>query len=694
MLSKLLIANRGEIACRVIRTAHAMGLKTVAVYSEADRHARHVQMADEACYIGPSAPAQSYLKGDEILAIAQRCGADAIHPGYGFLSENADFASACEQADIRFVGPGSAAIDAMGSKSAAKTIMAAAGVPLVPGYHGDEQSDAVLLAASKEIGYPQLIKAAFGGGGKGMRVVEQGDDIQAAIDSARREASFAFGNDKLLIERYLRRPRHVEVQVFADTHGNCVYLSDRDCSVQRRHQKVIEEAPAPGLSDTLRRRMGEAAVAAAKAINYVGAGTVEFLLDTQAEDEATSFFFMEMNTRLQVEHPVTEKVTGQDLVSWQLQVAAGLPLPLSQAEIIITGHAFESRIYAEDPGNDFLPAAGMLDYLHEPAQSEYVRIDSGVRQGDEISNYYDPMIAKLITWDVSREQALSRMVNALSEYRITGLKHNLDFLQRICLQADFAQAKLCTDFIPRHSEALLSEPAVDINAALPVAALYRMLQLRPQQQWHHEADSPWHTVAGLRLGAPNRATLMLLDDSHKVHKLQLSQRDNGYQLSHDGQTWLINGTLDNNLMRYCLNGHQQQVQVAAKDDDFTLFMPHEHSVQAIHFRAVATQTDNSDTAEQNPLNAPMNGTIVTHLVECGEPVSQGQGLMVMEAMKMEYTISAPADGRVNAFFFAPGELVADSALLLDFIANQHGDEGADKKAHHDTAKTQEVADAS
>lgn len=674
MLTKIIIANRGEIACRVIRTARAMGLKTVALYSDADAKARHVEMADEAFYLGGSAPSESYLKGDLILEIAKKCGADAVHPGYGFLSENAEFARACEQANIRFIGPGSDAIDAMGSKSAAKAIMEKAGVPLVPGYHGDDQSDELLINESKRIGYPQLIKAAFGGGGKGMKVVESEAEIMEAIGSARREALSSFGNDKLLIERYLRKPRHVEVQVFADTHGNCVYLSDRDCSVQRRHQKVIEEAPAPGLSDKLRRQMGEAAVAAARAIDYVGAGTVEFLLDTEASDD--SFFFMEMNTRLQVEHPVTEMVTGQDLVRWQLLVAAGQTLPLEQDQIQISGHAFESRIYAEDPANNFLPASGLLEFLSEPAENQHVRIDSGIRQGDEISNFYDPMITKLITWDSDRESALTRMANALDEYLITGLKHNIPFLGRICRNQEFKDAILCTDFIDRHQDELLADPRADIKSALPVAALYRLLKNQQEQPgFSHEPDSPWQGFSGMRLGAASRFDVMLMDDSHDIHELRLTKVGSNYLLEFNDQQITIQGELTclhsgAERLTYTLNDQKQSVAIAQKDSDFTLFLPAtditKESVQSLHFRAVKTHNDDADDGHNNPLNAPMNGTVVTHLVDVGAQVEKGQGLMVMEAMKMEYTIAAPSAGSVKEFFFAPGELVSDGVLLLEF----------------------------
>ena len=675
MFTKLLIANRGEIACRIIKTANAMGVKTVALYSDADKDARHVAMADESFYLGGSAPSESYLKGDLILDIAKRSGAQAVHPGYGFLSENADFARQCEQAGIAFVGPGADAIDAMGSKSAAKIIMEKANVPLVPGYHGDDQSDETLLQASKEIGFPQLIKAAYGGGGKGMRIVESAKEALEAINSARREAASSFGNDKLLIERYLRQPRHVEVQVFADTQGNCIYLSDRDCSIQRRHQKVVEEAPAPGLTDSLRRAMGEAAVAAAKAIDYVGAGTVEFLLDTHATDEARSFYFMEMNTRLQVEHPVTEMVTGQDLVKWQLMVASGSELPLSQDEVRIHGHSFEVRIYAEDPQNEFLPASGKLNFLREPEQNRYVRIDSGIGENDVISNFYDPMIAKLIVWDESRPRALQRLVHALESYQISGLKHNIEFLANIAEHRAFSDANFSTDFIERYGDTLIgtdldADNSKEQNSALAFAALYHLCAQKEQAKRtatnSNDPYSPWGQVSGFRLNRSGVHQLTLLDAQHQIQHLTLSQIGDSYYLNLNDQTLTLSGELKQDLLHAEINGHKSKIPVSREGDDFTLFLPS----GSYHYRAIKTEIVEEQGSSEDKLKAPMNGTIVTHLVEVGDKVEQGQGLMVMEAMKMEYTIEAPFNGTVTAFFFEPGELVSDGAVLADVTPDE------------------------
>lgn len=687
LIKKLLIANRGEIACRIIKTAKAMGVRTVALYSDADTDARHVALADESFYLGGSAPADSYLKADLILDIAKRSGAEAIHPGYGFLSENAEFARKCEQSGIIFVGPSSEAIDSMGSKSAAKAIMGAANVPLVPGYHGDGQEDDLLVEEANKMGFPLLIKAAFGGGGKGMRIVESSAEVLENIHSARREAISSFGNDKLLMERYLRQPRHVEVQVFADSYGHCIYLSDRDCSIQRRHQKVVEEAPAPDLSDELRVKMGEAAVAAAKAIDYCGAGTVEFLLDTDG-----SFYFMEMNTRLQVEHPVTEMVTGQDLVKWQLMVASGSRLPLNQNEVRIQGHSFEVRIYAEDPRNEFLPASGKLNFLREPEQSQYVRIDSGIRENDVISNFYDPMISKLIVWDESRPRALQRMVHSLEEYQISGLKHNIEFLSNITKHHAFSDANFSTDFIERYGDELIGRSPFSSEAlasndeqnALALAALYQLCARKVEAVKSalnsHDPYSPWATVSGFRLNKNSTHQLSLLDDNHEIKHLDVSELlvagQSVYQLAIAGNHYVLKGEVVDGLLHAEIavnpanddnnhatqsSAHKVQVAVSQVEDDFTLFI----NATSYHYRAIQTELEEEQECLEDKLKAPMNGTIVTHLVQKGDDVVAGQGLMVMEAMKMEYTIESPFDGKVSAFFFKPGELVTDGSLLVD-----------------------------
>lgn len=700
LIKKLLIANRGEIACRIIKTAKAMGIRTVALYSDADIDARHVAMADESFYLGGSAPADSYLKGELIVDIAKQAGAQAIHPGYGFLSENADFARLCEQADIAFVGPTADAIDSMGSKSAAKEIMGAAKVPLVPGYHGDEQDDELLVNEAKKMGFPLLIKAAYGGGGKGMRIVENEGEVLDAIHSARREATSSFGNDKLLMERYLRQPRHVEVQVFADNYGHCIYLSDRDCSIQRRHQKVVEEAPAPGLSDELRVKMGDAAVAAAKAIDYQGAGTVEFLLDTD-----NSFYFMEMNTRLQVEHPVTEMVTGQDLVKWQLMVASGHPLPLTQSEVRIHGHAFEVRIYAEDPQNEFLPASGKLNFLREPEQNSHVRIDSGIRENDVISNFYDPMISKLIVWDESRPRALQRLVHSLESYQISGLKHNIEFLANIAEHQAFRDANFSTDFIERYGDALIGRGLSgsadkEQQTALALAALYQICARKEAAKAcainSNDPYSPWGSVSGFRLNSASQHQVALFDDNHELQHLELIETSVGgksiFQLPINNNLYTLSGELMgevlhaeislsqsnksdkaivNNAQSHRCQAHKFKIPVSHVGDDFTLFI----SSTSYHFRAIQTELTEEEECLADKLKAPMNGTVVTHLVNVGDSVVAGQGLMVMEAMKMEYTIESPFDGTVSAFYFDIGELVSDGALLVDVAPSEVEEEG-------------------
>jgi 3-methylcrotonyl-CoA carboxylase alpha subunit len=659
MFNKILIANRGEIACRVIKTARKMGVATVAVYSDADRDALHVRMADEAVHIGAAPARESYLLPDRILEVAKNTGAQAIHPGYGFLSENARFARACAEAGVDFIGPPASAIEAMGSKSAAKQIMEQAGVPLVPGYHGDDQDPAVLRQAADAMGYPVLLKATAGGGGKGMRQVWSGDEFDDALAAARRESLSSFGDDRMLVEKYLTKPRHVEIQVFCDQAGNGVYLAERDCSVQRRHQKVIEEAPAPGVSEALRRQMGEAAVTAAQAIDYVGAGTVEFLLD-----EDGSFYFMEMNTRLQVEHPVTEMITGQDLVQWQLLVASGSPLPLAQEEIRINGHAFEARVYAEDPDNDFLPVTGTLGFLQPPEESTHVRVDTGVRQGDEISVYYDPMIAKLIVWDESRERALHRLAAALAEYRIGGTVTNLDFLYNLATSRPFLDAELDTGFIDRHAEQIFHHRPQDLERELPLAAIALLLHKRQAQAAPSCLDpwSPWQTSNAWRLNEPH-AHRLTLHCHQQDHEVVVEQRGESYAVTAAGRTTDVRGELLGDILHLDVEGHRQRGTLARTDDGYTLYL----ADVACHFHEVLPDTGEADAAAGGSgLVAPMNGTIVTLLVEPDNRVEADTPLLVMEAMKMEHTIRAPSAGSVERFYFQPGELVDGGAELLAF----------------------------
>ncbi|MCZ2723711.1 acetyl/propionyl/methylcrotonyl-CoA carboxylase subunit alpha [Marinomonas sp. 15G1-11] len=657
MFHKILIANRGEIACRVIQTAQKMGIRCVAVYSEADRHSRHVSLADEAYLLGPAASSESYLRQDKILDIALRSGAQAIHPGYGFLSENKAFAENCAQHDLVFIGPPSSAIAAMGSKSAAKAIMENAGVPLVPGYHGNDQTPKLLRDEALKCGFPLLLKAVAGGGGKGMRVVENMGEFDDALSAAKREAQNAFGNSDMLIERYLTQPRHVEIQVFCDTHGNGVYLSERDCSIQRRHQKVLEEAPAPNLSQETRKAMGEAAVKAAQAIDYVGAGTVEFLYDVDG-----SFFFMEMNTRLQVEHPVTEMITRQDLVEWQLRIAHGQTLPLQQDQIRLHGHALEARIYAEDPNNDFLPATGTLRYLKTPAESQHVRVDTGVIEGDEVSIHYDPMIAKLIVWDESREQAIERMVQALTAYRIDGVTTNIEFLHTLSNSNAFRAADLTTNFIEKHQADLVPEPSLDKTTALILASCF-FLQDNTINASSMNA-SPFVSQHNWRLNnvLSRKITISIATDEHDLEVITRSSSAMGsrYLFSLQAQNYEVETQFQEDQLVAFIDGQKYQVHASKRDNHIVLFS----GGQNVPCTLVVTTFEQQETTSAGSLKAPMNGSVVDIFVQPGQAVKQGQTLIIVEAMKMEHAIKAPKDGIVEAIFFIAGELVSDGAELL------------------------------
>ncbi|WP_372830646.1 acetyl-CoA carboxylase biotin carboxylase subunit [Pontibacterium sp.] len=654
MFNKILIANRGEIACRVIQTAHRLGVKCVAVYSEADANARHVAMADEAFLLGPAPSTESYLRADKIIEICKQSGAQAVHPGYGFLSENTEFAEALEANGITFIGPPSSAIAAMGSKSAAKEIMSHASVPLVPGYHGDDQDPALLKQESEKCGFPQLLKAVAGGGGKGMRVVESLEEFDEALVSACREAKKAFGNPDMLIERYLTQPRHVEIQVFCDKHGNGIYLAERDCSVQRRHQKVIEEAPAPGLSDEVRVAMGEAAVRAAQAIDYVGAGTVEFLYDVDG-----SFYFMEMNTRLQVEHPVTELITGQDLVEWQLRIADGSELPITQDQVKVRGHALEARIYAEDPDNDFLPATGSLKYLRTPAENAHVRVDTGVIEGDEVSVFYDPMIAKLIVWDENREAAINRMVQALEEYRIAGLKTNTRFLRNLADAGPFREQDLDTGFIDKHRELLFPASRLDQQFCLAIAAAYFLETAKAGNTIKGDTFSPFSSQNGWRLNSEyaRPMKLMLGED---LHELSILEQQPEYEVTVDEASYRVSATLNDDALNVIINGHRLTVHCFQDGDNLTIFHEGEQ-FQCRQHRDTFSETEQAGDAS---LAAPMNGAVVAVLVEKGQEVTAGQTLVIMEAMKMEHSISAPTDGVVADIFFAEGDLVNEGSELI------------------------------
>jgi 3-methylcrotonyl-CoA carboxylase alpha subunit len=642
-IDTLLVANRGEIACRVMGTAKAMGIKTVAVHSAIDANARHVREADLAVNLGGAKPADSYLRIDALIAAAKASGAQAIHPGYGFLSENAGFARAIEAAGLLFLGPPASAIDAMGSKSAAKALMDAAGVPLVPGYHGEAQDIETFRAAAEVIGYPVLLKATAGGGGKGMKVVERESELAAALASAQREAQSSFGDSRMLVEKYVLKPRHVEIQVFADQHGHCLYLNERDCSIQRRHQKVVEEAPAPGLSAELRRAMGEAAVKAAQAIGYVGAGTVEFLLDERGD-----FFFMEMNTRLQVEHPVTELITGLDLVAWQIRVARGEALPITQEQVPLIGHAIEVRLYAEDPDNDFLPATGTLTLYREAAAGPGRRVDSGVSEGDEVSPFYDPMLGKLIAWGENREEARLRLLAMLRETCVGGVRTNLAFLTRVLAHPAFANAELDTGFIPRH-EAQLLPPVGELPSEFWQLAAEAFVQSETPHQRHDDYYSPWSRNNGLRLGLPAETDLHLsCQNDRQVVRLR-------HAVPSSVQ-------LQGEVLQVERDGLRQQHLAIRRGE--SLYLHYAGELRSIQCVDPIAEVEASHQ-HHGGLTAPMNGSIVRLLVEAGQQVEAGTALVVLEAMKMEHSIRAPHAGTVKALYCNEGELVSEGTVLVE-----------------------------
>jgi 3-methylcrotonyl-CoA carboxylase alpha subunit len=675
MFEKILIANRGEIACRVAATARRLGVKTVAVYSDADANARHVAACDEAVHIGGPAPRDSYLRWERILEAAQATGAQAVHPGYGFLSENEDFAQACADAGLVFIGPPPAAIRAMGLKAESKQLMEKAGVPLVPGYHGADQDPGLLQREADRIGYPVLIKASAGGGGKGMRAVLAGGEFAAALASCKREAINSFGDDAVLVERYVQRPRHIEIQVFFDTHGNGVWLFERDCSVQRRHQKVLEEAPAPGMTPERRREMGQAAVAAARAVGYVGAGTVEFICEQDGR-----FYFMEMNTRLQVEHPVTEAISGFDLVEWQLRVAAGEKLPATQDELQINGHAIEARICAENPEANFLPATGRLSVLRWPAHVSFrrnadserfhapapVRVDTGVDEGDAISPFYDSMIAKLIVWGENREQALARLDAALAQTHVAGVVNNVAFLRRVARTPSFAQADLDTALIERERERLFGLPGLPFDEVVAGVAAHT---LAAQRAAGARDPDPWSRRDGWRLhGAAVQR--FHLEGQGEAREVRLTGR-------HDGGMLLAIGGDDareGEFSARALGGGRHDVVLGAGDDARRLTLTvyaigEQYSVFAPHGSAQVTVVDvlshaGEGHAEGGRLTAPMPGKVIAYLVKKGDAIKTGQPLAVLEAMKMEHTIAAPRDGTVAELLFAPGDQVSEGGELL------------------------------
>lgn len=707
MIKKLLIANRGEIACRIIKTARKMGIETLAVFSAADRHALHTQQADQAFYVGPAPASDSYLAIESIIDIAKQTRADAIHPGYGFLAENADFAQACEVAGLIFIGPTAETIKTMGAKSRAKTLMQASGVPVLPGYHGQDNTLATLQTQAKIIGYPVLIKASAGGGGKGMRIVDTPEQLEEAVKASKREAEKSFADGSLLLEKYLPDPRHIEIQVCLDTHGNGVHLFSRDCSIQRRYQKIIEEAPAPGISDTMETAMGELAVKAAQQVAYRGVGTFEFLVDQDHK-----FYFMEMNTRLQVEHPVSEMITGIDLVEWQIRIASGEPLPLTQQDIGKRGHAIEARIYAEDPDTQipdqrFMPSTGLINTLSLPAENQHTRLDNGIKAGDIISPHYDPMLAKLISWEADRDSAIDNLNQALDQFKITGLKTNRNFLLRILQSEYFARQPVTTHFLHHHAFAAHQISDAEIQQALMLATFFSVCIS------HKNPDTEanlWQTKTGWRLNHPaehqvrlklkdasaatsvtnltasvtapsqpmasgpeplNTETTILELDISSAGAGQKSTRISGY----------LSGYLDACLNKN--NKHSATLHVTIDNKKLIIACHYKEQLLSLFFQNYSLDIElnpassqlSSSTKHHNQDRAPMNGRITTvHLSaspgNAGHPVKEGQAIISMEAMKMEYTLRAPGNGLIKTILVAEGDLVEEGTLLFQFKPQQ------------------------
>ena len=660
MFKSLLIANRGEIACRVMRTARRLGIRTIAVYSDADACSPHVAMADQSVRIGPAPARESYLSSDAILAAARASGAEAIHPGYGFLSENPGFADACAAAGVVFVGPPASAIRAMGLKDAAKALMMKAGVPVVPGYFGDDQSPEHLAREAARIGYPVLIKAVAGGGGKGMRRVDAAADFVKALEGAQREALSAFGDARVLVEKYVSTPRHIEIQVFADGHGNAVHLFERDCSLQRRHQKVIEEAPAPGMPDSLRARMGAAAVTCAKAIGYRGAGTVEFIVDGSKGLVDDGFYFMEMNTRLQVEHPVTEMITGHDLVEWQLRVAAGECLPVDQAGLRIEGHAVEVRLYAEDPVKGFLPSTGRLARLRLPAVSEHVRVDAGVAEGGEVSMFYDPMIAKVIAWNRTREAALGTLADALETAEVAGVRTNLGFLVSALRHPAMIDGHVDTGFIDRHKAALVAVPEGFGEDALRLAVVHLLLE----RSRAGTACTPWDVLDGWRLGGMRQSEMIRLKVGGAPREISVQHGPAGWCfVEGDRRLDVTARFVDGDRIEAIFDGRRVTGSVVCFRSQLVVLLRGHNFTVEVHDPLSSAETGPSSGSE---IRSPMPGKVTQVLVKAGDRVRKGQALAVLEAMKMEHTLSSPGDHTIKSVPCRAGDQVNEGVVIVSF----------------------------
>lgn len=647
MFNKILIANRGEIACRIIKTARSMGIQSIAVYSSADKDSLHVRLADCAYYVGEASAKDSYLNIEHIINAAKESGAEAIHPGYGFLSENPEFAKACADAEIVFIGPSISAMEAMASKQLAKQMLEHTNVPLTPGYHGLEQAEQKLLSEAKRIGFPVLIKAANGGGGKGMRAVHSESEFSEALAGAKRESMASFADDTMIIEKLVQNPRHVELQIMADNHGQVVHLFERDCSIQRRHQKIIEEAPAPDLSPSLRQKLADAACEVARSINYRGAGTVEFLVDG-----SDHFYFMEMNTRLQVEHPVTEMITGLDLVSWQFKIAANEPLPLAQEQILSNGHAIEARIYAEDPYHGFIPSIGQLNFLHEPSGTG-IRIDTGVTRSSQITMYYDPMIAKLIAWGQNREEALQRLEQALAHYFIGGVKTNIPFLQAICQHQKFKNAQLSTDFLG-NEQIILPTPDKDLGLLMAVSFDYL-------NTLNNIKDPLFHDSFGWQMHVPSHWVWRYQGEHEPIEALVQAVDKTKFKLKLKDKEQIISARLDNNQLQITSANNTCKALVDNHKHHLTLYTT-QGPINIERFQW--NKLDAESGSHKGQLTAPMPATVVAILKKIGEQVKAGERLIVLEAMKMEHTIHAPADGVLTELFYDVGAQVSEGAELL------------------------------